>query len=108
MLRYVDIIVLAVLRGARAAIRRAVESVVCALGWTLEPTKSEGPVPMLVVLGLPLSCPSHGGVGLHLDARKREAWVVSIVQALSSDALSPVEAAQLVGRLSFDREWTFT
>ena len=107
VLRYVDDLFLAVPRGMGDAAREALEMIVAALGWTLEPSKTEGPSREMVILGMHVGYAGDGVIQIEPDARKAKVWISSIEDALASDELSATAAAKLAGRLLFARSAAF-
>ena len=107
VLRYVDDLFLAVPKETGAVARRVIETVVEALGLTLESSKTEGPVNSLVVLGVLVSCDTQGVFSFKPEGKKLVVWIKAIELALEKDALSPAAASKLAGRLLFARSTFF-
>jgi len=107
VLRYVDDLFLAVPVEAADAARYALVTVVAALGWTLEPSKTLGPVETMVILGMSVSCTGDGTIDIRPDTDKVKVWVRSIDDALETNKLVSSEAAKLAGRLLFARRAWF-
>ena len=98
---------LAVPKGTGEVARRVSETVVEALGLTLESSKTEGPVDPLVVLGVLASCDNQGVFCFKSEGRKLEVWMKAIELARENDELSPAAASKLAGRLLFARSSFF-
>lgn len=94
---------MAVPRGAGNAARQCLEMVVRALGWCLEPRKTEGPAACLLILGISVEYTDDGTIHLRPDSAKLSVWLDSITQALKANRLTSGEAAKLAGRLLFAR-----
>ena len=75
ILRYVDDLFLAVPLEAGPAAREALEIIVDALGWKLEPTKTHGPSVSMVILGLAVDCSRDCVLQVQPDGAKVQMWV---------------------------------
>ena len=95
---------MAVPAGAGEAARFAIHKIIDALGWTLEPSKSEGPSPSMVILGLRVCFLAYEGVvSVNPEPAKVEQWLSAIDHVLQSRKMTSSEASKLAGKLLFAR-----
>ena len=98
--RYVDYLFMAVPASfADEALKALVDSV-SALGWALEPSKTEGPVADLTILGLHITV-EETTVHVTPDEKKVPLWLASVQKALDEDSLHHSVAEKLAGQLNF-------
>ena len=98
--RYVDDLFMAVPSDLGRDARTIMETVIAALGWTLEPSKTEGPTNQLTILGVDVTIKADF-VHLRPDEAKSRLWLLTISDALLSNRLTPKDAEKLAGRLNF-------
>lgn len=100
VLRYVDDLFSAVPEELGDLARSVMERAIAALGYTLEPDKTEGPASSLTVLGVQLLI-----IDLMLtvapDPLKVPHWIHQLEEALRTRRLHSGSAAKLAGRLNF-------
>ena len=100
--RYVDDLFMSAPSSIAEDFKHALTEVIAALGWCLEPSKTEGPLPQLTILGLLITI-NDDDFTVHItpDPRKAPMWISHIEQLLHDRSCPPSDAEKLAGRLNF-------
>ena len=99
-LRYVDDIFMAVPHQLGSLARTIMEDVIQALGWHLEPDKTEGPTQQLTVLGVSITI-DNKSIALQPDPIKVAVWLRQMQECIDQDIMHASTASKLAGRLTF-------
>ncbi len=104
VLRYVDDLFMAVPADLGSDARAILEATIGSLGWTLEPSKTEGPTASLTILGVQVTVDGpDDDIQAHLrcEPAKVAVWLKTIEDSLANNVLTSRDAARLAGRLNF-------